>query len=109
GKAVAAGAPQRVAGKLGHPVERLMGPAPEGRRPLRAVRLAGDVVAGRAAAEREAAIAAARALRYAARVVHAHAQSGFDETERSGASRHACADDRDVGAPVDPRLGRLRA
>src|SRR4029453_6841288 len=46
GEAITAGAPERVAGKLRHPVERLMGPVPEGRGALRAVRLPGDVGAG---------------------------------------------------------------
>ena len=103
GEAVAAGAPQRVAGELGHSVERLVRPAPERRRALRAVRLAGDVVAGGAAAEREAAVAAARALRDPARVVHADAQAGLGEAERGGAARHAGADDRDVDAAVELR------
>ena len=66
----------------------------------RAVRLARDVVAGRAAAQREAAVAAARTLRDAARVVDAHAQPALGEPERGRAAGDAGADDRDVDAAV---------
>ena len=85
-----------------------MGPAPEALRLLGAVRVAGDVVPGGAAAEREAAVAAARSLGDPARVVHADAQAGLGEAERSGAARHAGADDRDVGTAVELRLGPRR-
>ena len=70
-------------------------------RALGTVRLAGDVVAGGAAAEREAAVATARALRDPARVVHADAQAALGEAERGGAARDAGADDRDVGPAVE--------
>ena len=108
-EAIAAGAPQRVAGELGHPVERFLSPAPVAGRLLRAVRLAGDVVARGAAAEREAAVAPTRALGDAARVVHADAQAGLGQPERGRAARDAGTDDRDVGAAVDPRVGPRRA
>ena len=108
-EAIAAGAPQRVAGELGHPVERFCSPAPVAGSLLRAVRLAGDVVACGPAAEREAAVAPTRALGDAARVVHPDAQAGLGQPERGRAARDAGTDDRDVDAAVDPRVGPRRA
>jgi hypothetical protein len=73
-------------------------PAPEGGRPLRAVRLAGDVVPGRPAAKREAPVAPARTLGDPALVVDADTETTLGETERGGAAGYAGADDRDVDA-----------
>jgi len=107
-EAVAAGASKRVTAELGHPLERLLGPAPERSRPLRAVRLPGDVVAGGPAAKDETAVPAARTFRDSACVVHAHAEAGLGETKRGRAAGDASADDRDVDPPVLSRLGVLR-
>src|SRR5207244_4391828 len=76
--------------------------------PLGAVRLAGDVVARGTAGEREAAVAAARALCDPARVVHANAPAGLGKPQRGGAAGHARSHDRDVGAAVELRLGPRR-
>jgi hypothetical protein len=73
GEAVTAGAAEGVATELGEPVELLLRPQPVRLRGRGAVGLAGNVVAGRAAAEREAAVAPARALGDAAGVVDADA------------------------------------
>ena len=87
---------ERVAGELLDPVERTLGPVPECARLLASVRLARDVVPRGASAEREAAVASARAFRDPALVVHAHAQAVLGEAKRSGATGDAGADDRDV-------------
>jgi hypothetical protein len=58
------------------------------------------------AAEREAAVAAARALRDSARVVHANAETGLRETARGRAAGDSGADDRDVDGAVERRLGQ---
>jgi hypothetical protein len=100
GEPVAARAPQRVAGERGKAVEGVLRPLPVRPRPLGAVRLARDVVASRAAAQGEAAVAAAGSLGDAAGVVDADAEPAFGEPQRSGAAGDAGADDRDVGAAV---------
>ena len=108
GEAVAAGTAKRVACELGEAVELLLRPEPVRLGAVGAVRLAGDVVARRAAAEREAAVAPARALRDAARVVDAHAQPALGEPKRRRAARDAGADDRDVDPAVVPGVGARR-
>jgi hypothetical protein len=100
GEAVAAGAAKSVAGELGEPVELLLRPEPVRLRALGAVRLTRDVVARRAATEGEAAVAPARPLGDAARVVDADAQASFRKTERRRAAGDAGADDRDVDPAV---------
>ena len=73
---------EAVAGERFHPVERTLRPVPELPRTLVAVGLAGDVVPGRAAAQREASVASARSLGDAALVVNTDAQSAFGEPQR---------------------------
>src|SRR6267154_2750448 len=105
----APGPPQRVARKLLDPVERALGPVPEPPRALRSVRFTGDVVPRGAAAQREAAVAPARAFRHATRVVHAHAQTAFGKAQRCCAAGDTRADDRYInGAFVSRRRARDR-
>ena len=103
GEAQAAGAAERALAELHHPVEAVLGPAPQARRGGGAVGLAGHVVARGAAAERKAAVSPARALRDPPRVMHAHAQPRRGEGQRARAAGDAAADDRDVDAAVVAR------
>src|SRR5664279_727941 len=89
-------------------IERALRPLPESERTIAAVRLACDVVAGGAAAQRKAPVAAACALSDAALVVHTDAETGLGEPQRSGAAGDTGADDSDVDAAVVPRLHALR-
>ena len=100
GEAVAADLVQRVPRQLGEPVGLGLRPAPQLPRLLAAVRLARDVVAGRPAREREAAVAAARALGDGALVVDADGPPRFGQPQRGRAAGDARADDRDVDAAV---------
>ncbi len=70
GQAQAAVATDGVAAERLHGRERRLGPLPELSRAVRTVRVPGDVVPRRAAAQEEAAVAAARALGDPARVAH---------------------------------------
>src|SRR5262249_9185976 len=95
-----------------HPVDGLLGTPPELAGLVCAVRLARDVVPRGRASEREAAVAAARALADAARVVDAHTLALGRQRGRAGAARDAGADDRNIelgefrrGAG-GPRLGQ---
>ena len=65
-----------------------------------------DVVGRRAAAQREAAVPAARPARDLARVVQADLQAGLGERERGRAAGHPPADDDRIGhAPSRRRCG----
>ena len=108
GEPVAARPVQRVAGELLHRVECLLRPAPERARLVGAVGLARDVVARRASAQRETAVAAARALRHRAPVVDANAQPRLREAERCAAAGDARADDRHVDPAVVTAVDALR-
>jgi hypothetical protein len=99
-QAVAAGPRDRVAAERGHVVERPLGPVPQLACGVAAVGVARDVVARRATAEREAAVAAARAFGDPAGVVHADAEPALRERERRRAAGDAGADDRHVHPAV---------
>src|SRR5262249_1214663 len=92
-----------VAGESFHPVDGLLGTPPELAGLVCAVRLARDVVPRGRASEREAAVAAARALADAARVVDAHTLALGRQRGRAGAARDAGADDRNIELVEFPR------
>src|SRR6266545_5326499 len=95
-EAQAAGTAKRVAGETGEAVQCLLGQPPVLRGALRAEPLARTVVRHRPAAQREPAVAAARAFRHAAGVVDADALARRGERQGSGDARYAGADDLDV-------------
>ena len=64
----------------------------------------GVVVRHRGAAEREAAVAAARAAGDLARLVEADADAALGERERARAAGDTAADHGDLGAPCEPAL-----
>ena len=114
GEAQAAGPAQRVAGEAGKPVEVLLRQPPVLGRALGAEPLARPVVRHRAAAQREAAVASARALPHAPRVTHAHAQPRLGERQRcrdavmpaptiSTSARHRAVTRRESGAAGSSR------
>src|SRR6266516_6335209 len=82
-KAKAPGAPERLSGDCLEPVKSRLGASPELLRRFGTVRLTCDVVARGPAAQGEAAVAAARALGDATRIVHAHPQAAPCESERT--------------------------
>ena len=85
-------------------VERLLGLAPVGAGGVAPDRLDGDVIGRRAAAQREAAVAAACPAGDLARVVQADLQAGLGERERGRTAGHTPADDDRVGTPLDAPL-----
>src|SRR5439155_25288797 len=95
-KAEASAAARRIAAELLEPVELRFRSPPQLARRIAAVRVTGDVVACRAAAEREAAVASASALRNTAFIPHAHTLPGARQSQRAGAAGDARADDLDV-------------
>ena len=109
GQAEAARAAKSVAGQLFEPVEVPLGEHPEASSPLGAELLARDVVRGRAATQREAAVALARPAGYLAGLEQAHALAGLRELERAGAARDTTTHDRDVDRARRPfEQGRKR-
>ena len=68
-----------------------------------------SVVRQRRAAQREAAVASARAAGDLARLVQAHAHAALGERQRARAAGDAAADDGDVGASVEARRAAARA
>jgi hypothetical protein len=91
---------KRVAGDPTHPLERPLCQLPVLARPRRPELVPRDVVAQRAPAQREAAVAAARAARDLPRLVQAHPHASGGERERTGAASHAAAHDLDLGRAV---------
>ena len=89
--------PKRVAGERLDRVDRALRPRHHRPRAVLADRLRRDVERGGHAAQREAAVAAARALGDPTRVVEPHALAGLGEPERRRAAGDAGADDDDVG------------
>ena len=92
--------------RLGHPVERSLGPAPEARRLLGAVRRRGRRRSGRRRRRARSRRSAARALGDPARVVHADAQAGLGEAERARSSpsrRRRRSRRRPAAASLGPR------
>ena len=98
----ASGAPEGVARQLLEPVEIALGPAPEPLGLLGSEVAPRLVVGRRAAAEREAAVAPARAAGDLARLVEANAPPRLREHERAGAAGHPAAHDRHVHRPRRP-------
>jgi hypothetical protein len=107
-QAVAASTAERISREFGEAGELFLGPQPVRLRLLGAVRLARDVVAGRTAAESEAAVTPARALRDPAGIVDPNAQAALCEPECCRAAGDAGADDRDVDPAVVPAGGEER-
>ena len=99
GEPEAAGAADRVAAELGHPVDVGLRQAPVVRSDVVAEPLACAVVCHRPAAEGKPAVAAARAGGDRARLVQPHALAQACERERSRDAGDPAADDRDVGRP----------
>ena len=107
GDAQRADAAEGVARERLDRVDRALGPGGQGDGLGLAHGLRRDVERGRHPAQREAAVAPARALGDPARVVQPHALSRLREPERGGAAGHAAADDDDVRV-VDGHLRALR-
>ena len=96
--------PERIAGERLDRVDRALGPRHHRPRAVLADRLGGDVERGGHAAQRKAAVAAARALCDRTPVVEPDALAGLGEPESRGAAGHAAADDDDLGlVDVDVR------
>src|SRR5581483_9507244 len=100
GETEAAGSADGVSGEAGQPLERALGIEPVAARGVAADRLDGDVVGSGAAAEREAAVAAARATGDLTGVVQADGEAGVRERERRRTAGDAAADDDRVGASL---------
>ncbi len=92
----APGPPEGVPGELSQTLERAFGQTPERRGALGAELDTGDIVRRRTAAQGETAVATARAARHLAGLVHADAQPGVGERERTRTAGHARTDDRHV-------------
>ena len=109
GQPQASGAPEGVARQLLEPVEIALRPAPETLRTLGAEVAPCLVVGGRAAAQREAAVAPARAAGDLARLVEDDALPRLCKCERAGTAGHPAAHDRHVHRPRRPVLGLGKA
>ena len=101
GQPEAADTPERVAGELGHPIERELGQAPERSCTFRPEPGPGDVVVHGAATEGKAAVPPARAGGDRARLVQTNPFPGVGQRERAGTAGDASADDRDVDGTAD--------
>ena len=99
--------PKRIAGERLDRVDRALCPRHHRAGALLADRLRRDVERGGHAAQRKAAVAAARALGDPACVVEPHALARLREPQRGRAAGYAAADDDDVGI-VDAGLGTRR-
>jgi hypothetical protein len=96
GQAEAANAPKGVAGEGLQPVEGALRELPQRSGTLAAELGPGDVVRDGTAAQREAAVPAARSTRHGTGLVQPNAETASCEGESAGASRHTPADDYDV-------------
>ena len=105
----AADMPERVAGKLLHPVERALRERHHEPSALRAEKTTRFVVRRRCAAQREAAVAAARTASDLARLVQAHAHPTLGERERARAACDAASDHRHLGPAGETVLTKIRA
>jgi hypothetical protein len=98
--------PEGVAGQRLERVERTLGQAPEGPRPLGPELPLRGVVRRRRAAQREAAVAPARPARDLTGFVQAYARAALGQPERTGAPGDAASDDGDVDAACHAPLGQ---